>query len=445
MAETTLPLAKTKTHSRFWILAILFIISTVNYADRSTLSIAGPHVASDLGLDPLQMGYVFSAFGWAYMLAQLPGGWLLDRFGSKIVYGFAIFIWSIFTFAQGFVHFFASAAMMLFILRFMVGFSEAPVMPANSRIVSAWFPVRERGTASAIFNISQYAALVVFNPLLGWITQEVSWEYVFIVMGMVGMVLSLVWYKTMYSPMKHPTVSKEEVDYIRDGGGLVNMDDDPSHKKSASGPQFGYVKQLLSSRMLLGIYLANYCVNAITWFFLSWFPIYLVKGRGMSILEAGFIAALPAVCGCIGGVLGGVFSDYLLNKGYSLSVARKTPIILGMLMCSSMVICNYTTSDVVVVAAMCLAFFGKGVGALGWTVNADTAPKEIVGLSGGVLNLVTQIGAITTPIVIGYILKETGSFDGALLYVVANGLVVIFSYLFIVGKIQRLELKPLTA
>lgn len=159
-----------------------------------------------------------------------------------------------------------------------------------------------------------------------------------------------------------------------------------------------------------------------------------------------FVAALPAICGCIGGVLGGVFSDYLLNRGYSLSVARKTPIIIGMLLCTSMVICNYTTSDVVVVvAAMSLAFFGKGIGALGWTVNPDTAPKQIVGLSGGVLNLVTQIGAITTPIVIGYILQRTGSFDGALIYVAANGLMVIVSYLFIVGKIQRLELKPLAA
>lgn len=139
-----------------------------------------------------------------------------------------------------------------------------------------------------------------------------------------------------------------------------------------------------------------------------------------------------------------MFSDYLLNRGYSLSVARKTPIIIGMLLCTSMVICNYTTSDVVV-AAMSLAFFGKGIGALGWTVNADTAPKQIVGLSGGVLNLVTQIGAITTPIVIGYILQRTGSFDGALIYVAANGLMVIVSYLFIVGKIQRLELKPLAA
>lgn len=304
MDNTVIDASAHKTRSRFWILAVLFIIITVNYADRSTLSIAGPHVARDLGLDPLQMGYVFSAFGWAYTLAQLPGAWLLDKFGSKKVYGCAILIWSVFTFFQGFVHFFANAAIMLFILRFMVGFAEAPVMPANSRIVSAWFPVRERGTASAIFNISQYAALVVFNPLLGWITQEVSWEYVFIVMGVVSIVLSAVWVKTMYSPLSHPRVSQSELAYLRAGGALVEMDAAAGRKEDRT-PQLGYIKQLLSSRMLLGIYLANYCVNAITWFFLSWFPIYLVKGRGMSILEAGFVAALPAICGCIGGVLVG--------------------------------------------------------------------------------------------------------------------------------------------
>lgn len=441
MVETSASVSQKTTKIRYLMLFLLFVVSTVNYADRSTISIAGPRIAADLNLDMVQMGYIFSAFGWAYTFAQLPGGWLLDRFGSKAVYGCSIFFWGVFSFSQGFVHYFSAAVTLLFILRFMVGAAEAPVMPANSRIVSAWFPVSERGTASAIFNASQYAALVIFTPFLGWITQEVSWTYVFIVMGGLAIVLSFIWMKHMNSPVDSPNISQQEFEYIRDGGALVEMDSKNKTKSAATGNQLFYVKQLLSSRMMLGIYLANYCVNAITWFFLSWFPIYLVKGRGMSILHAGFTAALPAICGCIGGVLGGIVSDALLKKGYSLSVARKTPIIFGMLMCSSMILCNYTDSNALVVAIMSLAFFGKGFGALGWTLNADTAPKEIVGLSGGVLNLITQFGAIATPIVIGYILQQTGSFNGALIYVVANVLVVILSYLFIVGKIQRLVLK----
>ncbi|MEN0616925.1 MFS transporter [Klebsiella indica] len=441
MVETTTSVSTRTVKVRYLMLLLLFVVSTVNYADRSTISIAGPRIAADLNLNMVQMGYIFSAFGWAYTFSQLPGGWLLDRFGSKVVYGCSILFWGIFSFSQGFVHYFSFAVVLLFSLRFLVGMAEAPVMPANSRIVSAWFPVRERGTASAIFNASQYAALVVFTPLLGWITQEVSWTYVFIVMGSIAIILSFVWMKKMYSPTQYPGLSSEELNYIKEGGALVEMDSPAKQKTPCKTNQLFYIKQLLSNRMLLGIYLGNYCVNAITWFFLSWFPIYLVKGRGMTILHAGFIAALPAICGCIGGVLGGVVSDKLLRRGCSLSVARKTPIIFGMLLCMSMVACNYTNSNVLVVIIMCLSFFGKGFGALGWTINADTAPKEIMGLSGGVLNLITQIGAITTPIVIGYIIQQTGSFGGALVYVVANGAVVILSYVFIVGKIQRMELR----
>ncbi|RLR17530.1 hypothetical protein D8L93_08475 [Sodalis-like symbiont of Bactericera trigonica] len=116
-------------------------------------------------------------------------------------------------------------------------------------------------------------------------------------MGVVGIVLSAVWVRIMYSPLRHPRVSQSELAYLRAGGALVEMDAAAGRTEDHT-PQLGYIKQLLSSRMLLGIYLANYRVNAITWFFLSWFPIYLVKGRGMSILEAGFVAALPAICSC---------------------------------------------------------------------------------------------------------------------------------------------------
>ncbi|HFZ8995461.1 TPA: MFS transporter [Citrobacter freundii] len=428
---------KDNSHIRYLILFLLFVATTVNYADRSTISIAGPKISSELGLNSIDMGFIFSAFGWAYTIAQLPGGWLLDKFGSKKVYGCSIFFWGCFSLMQGFVHFLPFVVISLFALRFCVGICESPIMPANSRIVVAWFPLSERGVASAIFNLSQYAALVIFSPLLGFITEKVSWHYVFITMGSVAIVLSFFWFRIFNNPKDHPGVSEKEMALLEYGGAMLDVD--KTAKTSNGGNSFSYVKQLLSSRMMLGIYLGNYCVNAITWFFLSWFPIYLVQGRGMSILHAGFVSALPAIFGCIGGFSGGYVSDLLLKKGHSLTVSRKVPIIVGMLLCSSMFICNYTDSDIIVVAIMCVAFFGKGFGALGWTLNADTAPKEIIGLSGGVLNFITQIGAIVTPIAIGYILHVTHSFNGALIYVACNCLMTIFSYLFIVGEIKRLK------
>src|SRR5580692_5683666 len=151
---------------RFTILTMLFCITVVNYADRATLSIAGPLLAHDLGISAIEMGFVFSAFGWSYVIGQIPGGWLLDRFGSKSVYFASIFIWSLFTLLQGAVGLFAatSAVYALFALRFLVGFAESPSFPANARIVAAWYPANERGTASAIFNSAQYFATVLFAP-----------------------------------------------------------------------------------------------------------------------------------------------------------------------------------------------------------------------------------------------------------------------------------------
>lgn len=161
----------------------------------------------------------------------------------------------------------------------------------------------------------------------------------------------------------------------------------------------------------------------------------------MSILKAGFIASIPAICGFTGGVLGGIISDYMLRRGYSLTLARKTPIVLGMMLSMSMVICNYVDSEMMVIIVMAAAFFGKGVGALGWAVMADTAPKEISGLSGGLFNMFGNISGIVTPIAIGYIIKSTGSFNGALVYVGLHALLAIISFVFIVGTIKRIELK----
>ena len=161
----------------------------------------------------------------------------------------------------------------------------------------------------------------------------------------------------------------------------------------------------------------------------------------MSILKAGFVASLPALCGFIGGVLGGVISDHLYKRAGSLTLARKLPIVAGMLLSMTIIGCNYVDDPVLVVGLMALAFFGKGIGALGWAVVSDTSPKEIAGLSGGLFNMFGNTAGITTPIIIGYILHATGSFNGALVFVGLNAFVAMAAYLFVVGEIKRVELK----
>ena len=197
--------ATKKTHVRYLILFMLFLVTTINYADRATIAIAGSSLQKDLGIDAVTLGYIFSAFGWAYVAGQIPGGWLLDRFGSKNVYAFSIFTWSLFTLLQGFVGGLpvAWAVVTLFTLRFLVGFAEAPSFPGNARIVAAWFPTQERGTASAIFNSAQYFATALFAPIMGWIVFSFGWEHVFVVMGVLGIIFSMVWLKTIYLSLIH--------------------------------------------------------------------------------------------------------------------------------------------------------------------------------------------------------------------------------------------------
>ncbi|MGI4801418.1 MAG: MFS transporter [Janthinobacterium lividum] len=450
MSSAGATMGAVQSRVRFSIVAMLFLVTIVNYADRATIAIAGPVMAKDLGLSAVQMGFIFSAFGWSYVIGQLPGGWLLDRFGSKNVYFASITFWSLFTVLIGTLTGLAGATAVyaLFGLRLLVGFAEAPSFPANSRIVAAWFPAKERGTASAIFNSAQYFATVLFAPIMGYITVTYGWPHVFYFMGGLGIVVGLIWLKVIYTPRTHPRISAAEFDYIERGGALVNMDSRNGSTAPAAAPApealplGGYLKQLLGNRMMIGIFLGQFCINAITYFFITWFPVYLVQQRGMSILNAGIVASIPAICGFVGGVLGGIWSDGLLRRGWSLTAARKTPIVAGMLMSMSMIICNYVDAQWLVVAVMAVAFFGKGVGALGWAVIADTAPREIAGVSGGLFNMFGNISSITTPIIIGYIIQGTGSFDGALLFIAANALVAIVSYLVVVGEIRRFHLRP---
>lgn len=313
---------------------MLFVATVINYADRATLSIAGPALAKDLSLDSLQMGFVFSAFGWAYVLAQLPGGWLLDKLGSKRVYFASIALWSSFTFAQGGVTFLAGTAALyaLFVLRFLVGIAEAPAFPGNARIVATWFPADERGTASAIFNSAQYFATILFAPIMGWITATRGWPFVFYFMGALGLALSLAWPHLMHDPLDHPHLQAAELDYISRGGAIVDVDRRTTAAEDAGRAAPGgqalrtAMATLLTSRMMWGIYLGQFTINTLTYFFITWFPVYLVQQRGMSILNAGLVASIPALCGFAGGLLGGVWSDALLRRRYTLTVARKLPI-----------------------------------------------------------------------------------------------------------------------
>ncbi|MFF5563183.1 MFS transporter [Streptomyces sp. NPDC012623] len=428
------------------IVALLFVVSTLNNADRAILSITGTEIQDQIGISDITLGYLFSAFSWAYMLAQLPGGWIVDKWGARRVYAGSVLAWSVATLLQGFVPLFgiASAMIALFILRIAVGLAEGPAYPTNGRVVATWFPAAERGTASAIFNSSQYAAPVVFTPFMAWLTHGWGWPSAYFVMGGVGIALSVWWWVAYRQPRDHPRVNRAELDHLVEGGALVDIEEAASVGTEAGVDTWSVVRQLLTSRMMIGLYMGQFFITTIVYFFLTWFPIYLIKELGMPLLEAGFTASIPALFGFVGGILGGLLSDALLRRGMSVTAARKIPIVAGLSLSTCIIACAWTSTQTVVIVLMAMAFFGKGLGSLGWTVVSDTSPKEAAGLSGGLFNTFANLAGITTPIVIGYVVDITGSFDGALIFVGASGLAAVLSFVLVVGRIERIHLKEVT-
>src|ERR1700757_4818870 len=184
--------AAKQTHVRYLIVAMLFVASSFSYGDRVALSFAGTAMQHELALDPVKLGWLLSGFSWAYVAGQLPSGGLLDRYGSKLVYGISIIAWTICAFLTGFAGYLwpAMAFTTIFVLRLISGLAQAPVFPGNGRIVAAWFPTAERGTASAVFNSSQYFALVLFAPIIGWIAHTRGWKDCFWFLGATGLLLS---------------------------------------------------------------------------------------------------------------------------------------------------------------------------------------------------------------------------------------------------------------
>lgn len=435
-----------KTKVRIWILMLILFLSTVAYADRSILSMSGSGIKQQFGLSAVQLGYILSAFSWAYVVGQIPGGLILDRFGTKKVYGVTLALWSLSTFVMGFVGEFGvgatGAVTVFFLLRLALGLIEAPSFPANARVAAMWFPKSERGRASSLFASSQYFAVGIFSPLSGWLVSKFGWPWPFFVLGGIGFVAFFVWQWAMNTPRNHPSVSAAELDHIISGGGLVDVDDqhELANKTRLTWP---LVRALLTNRMLWCAYLGQYCAVALSYFFITWFPIYLVQARGMSILNAGFATVAPSLFGFLGGISGGIISDWLIKRGWSVSWARKTPYIVGMLVAAMLVLAATADTNVAVIALMSLAFYGKGVaaGAGTWAVVSDTAPKEAIGLAGSIFNCFGNIAGIVTPIVFGYIVAATGGYSAGLYFVGAHCIVAAFFFLFVMGKIERVGAK----
>ena len=422
--------ATRRSRARFTILALIAIGTVVNYLDRTVLGIAAPSLTKDLGLSAAVMGLVFSAFSWTYTVSQVPAGMFLDRVGVKKTYFLAVASWSSFIVLHGFAGGLAS----LLVCRLGLGVAESPCFSANSRVVGHWFPQRERARATSIYQVGQYIGLALFSPLLFWIISAFGWRAMFVIVGSVGLLFSLVWWMRYHEPHESRTMNDAERDYIGAGGGLASAAD-------AQRPfSWADVRSLLGRRQIWGAAIGQFAGNATVVFFLTWFPTYLVTERHMVWLKVGFFAVLPFLGASCGVLFGGWISDLLLRRTGSVNLARKLPIVTGLLLASTIVLAIDVKTDTAVIAVMSLAFFGQGMGGLGWSIIPDIAPKRLMGLTGGIFNFTANIAGIVTPVVIGVLVSLTGSFVWGLAFIGAVAVLGAASYIFILGDIKRIEL-----
>jgi len=404
----------TRTHVRWVpILALVAVGTMINYLDRTVLGIAAPFLTKDLDLSATQMGLVFSAFSWSYAALQIPGGIFLDRFGTRLTYFIAIAFWSLCTALMGVVGSYGA----LILTRIGVGVFEAPCFPANSRILATWFPQHERARANSVYSVGQVIGLGLLSFPLFWITRRFGWRGLFFLVGGAGIVFSFVWWALYRNPSESTSVNRAELEYIEAGGGGEYRGQPLIFRRR-------YIVALLRHRQVVGASIGQFGGNSTLVFFLTWFPTYLVKARGMTFIQAGAMTSVPYIAAAVGVIIGGLGSDAILKRTGSANVARKLPVVSGMLLASTIVLANYVPSgrNALVILIMSIAFFGQGMTNLGWTIVSDIAPKKLIGLTAGLFNFTTNLAGIITPLVIGVTFQMTGTFVGPLIYIAAVAL-----------------------
>ena len=409
MPQTSLNTKPTtvKKNARWWFVVLILLGAIVNYLDRSNLSIANPLIAKEYNLSPLQMGLLMSAFLWPYALANLPAGWMVDRFGPKKMFGWACGLWSMITVASAFTTNFTA----FYTLRMFLGISESPFFPAGVKAIDRWFTKEDRGTPIAVINTGSQIANGIAPPLLTVLMLTYSWKIMFIIIGVAGLIVLGLWLYFYRDPEISERIAME---------GQDNAQEIPitSNEKEVKWADLFHYKS--TWYMIIG----NFGLIYTMWVYLTWLPGYLVTGRGLSILKTGWIAAIPFLVGIIGVPLGGIISDYFIKtKGYAPIQARKIPLVCGAIVAAIAVLpVPYVTDLNTCVALLSLGYFAASVptGVM-WTLATDVAPKNMVASLGSIQNFGGFIGAALAPIVTGAIVQATGSFE----YVFAVGSVLL--------------------
>ena len=423
--------AQNPTRVRYLMLVMMFVTVVINYLDRNNISTTVSAIKGEFHIDNAHMGLILGAFGWTYALFQIPGGWLVDRMQPRLLLPIILILWSLATLSTSL----ASTVAVFFMIRLMVGLLEAPAYSVFNQVTTSWFPTRERATAVGVFISAQFLGPAFITGLLVFMVSAYGWRSVFYVTGGAGLVWGIIWYLVYRGPRESRLANAAELAEIEAGGAILDLGRIGASKTKFTWADFFTV---FKYRKLWGIYIGQFTITSSQFFFFTWFPTYLSEYRHLSVLKTGLYASLPFAGAWLGALCSGFFSDALLKRGYSLGTARKTPIIMGLLISSVIVMANYVESPELAVFFFTLALFGNGLASIGWSLISSAAPKRLIGLTGGAFNGISNLSGIVTPIIIGY-LAENGNFAPGLIYIACVALVGVFAYVTMIGKLEPVE------
>ena len=402
------------TFRRGWVCLFLFTLTSINYADRVALSVAAKPISTEFGLSNTQMGYMLSSFLWFYVLCLIPVGLLVDRFGGKIVNSCGIALWSAATVLTGF------APNWLFMVgtRVVMGMGESTSWPASNRIIREWFPASERGFANAIFGAGAAAGPAIGAIAISWITATWGWRTGFISAGSVGFIWLAFWFLFFDKPERVRWLGAAERDKIlaeRDGQAVVQQAEQPASS----------LFYLLRQRSVWGLFLTQGCEVYGGYMLLTWLPSYLQQAKGLSVMNAGLLTAVPFGVASVIAVGLGKLSDRVLTKEKVYSGARRTTLAIMLAGVSAILLVPVLDQLWMIIVVLAgVRALGLAGSALNFALVTDLVRNRA---DIGKVTATTVVGGNTfglmAPIVTGYVVDLTGSFDRA--FVVAGVLPLI--------------------
>ncbi len=407
---------------RWQILTLIFFATTINYIDRQVIGILKPFIASDLGWDETDYGYIVTAFQIAYAIGLLTTGRLLDKYGTRIGFTWAIIVWSI----AGMAHAAARSVAGFAFFRFALGIGESANFPAAVKSVAEWFPKKERAFAAGLFNSGSTVGAILAPIIVSGITIKFGWQWAFIITGALGFIWLIFWLAYYQIPAKHPKVSKEELEYI-------NQDEDEKEEKSIRWIDLFKYKQTIA------ICSTRFISDWVWWFFLFWIPDFLSKTHGINIKEVVLPLIIIYAVSSIGGIGGGWISSNFIKKGKSVDYARKTTILMCALIVLPVMFVSQVSNLWAAVALISLAAAGhQGWASNIFTIVSDIYPKKAIGSMMGLSGFMGAIGGALSASFVGILLESTGSYF--FIFLLASS---VYLLNWIILKISIKKIEPL--